>query len=221
MPSYSLSSKVHAARLNGIYVLLDEAADRYFCLNEPQSALLANILSGDGQPEACRFTAALAARQVLIPDPPVPQGRPALSRATSSVYRSTASGPLRPQEWPATWRVLRAARTLQTCSLAKKLAALRGGKARGRRVDPASPEVAGEAAARFTAVCDLFLTRTDACLSRSLLLTLFLIRRRIPADLVIGVKLGPFAAHAWVEYAGCVVNDHLETVQAYTPILRV
>ena len=221
MPSYTLSSHIHAACLNGIYVLLDEEADRYFCLSEPQSALLADILAGGAKPETCRFAASLAVRRILVPGLPAPQRRQPPTQTTSSAYRSTPAGSLRPAEWAAALRVLQTARRLQTSSLAENLTALRRDKARLRLGDFASAEIVGAAAARFTALCDLFLTRTDACLVRSLLLARYLLRRRIPADLTLGVRLGPFAAHAWVECGGSVVNDHLETVQAYTPILSV
>jgi transglutaminase-like putative cysteine protease len=46
------------------------------------------------------------------------------------------------------------------------------------------------------------LPRDPRCLQKSLVLTELLARRSIPATLVIGVRLDPFAAHAWVEHEG-------------------
>ena len=46
------------------------------------------------------------------------------------------------------------------------------------------------------------LPRDPRCLTSSLVLTALLARRGIPATLVIGVRLDPFAAHAWVEHEG-------------------
>ena len=51
------------------------------------------------------------------------------------------------------------------------------------------------------------------CLEQSILLWWFLSRRGFPAELQIGGRRIPtgFEAHAWVEIAGVVINDH-ETV---------
>ena len=51
------------------------------------------------------------------------------------------------------------------------------------------------------------------CLAQSTVLWWFLLRRGLPAELQIGGRQGGagFEAHAWVEIAGTVINDH-ETV---------
>ena len=57
------------------------------------------------------------------------------------------------------------------------------------------------------------------CLARSMVLWWFLRRRRMPAELQIGgrhVNAG-FEAHAWVEIAGTVINDHEAVGQDYAP----
>jgi Transglutaminase-like superfamily len=46
------------------------------------------------------------------------------------------------------------------------------------------------------------LPRDPRCLTTSLVLIALLARRGIPATVVIGVRLDPFAAHAWVEHDG-------------------
>jgi Transglutaminase-like superfamily len=50
------------------------------------------------------------------------------------------------------------------------------------------------------------------CLQRSAATACLLKRFGMPASMVIGVQRLPFKAHAWVEVAGCVVND-----KAYMP----
>jgi hypothetical protein len=40
-------------------------------------------------------------------------------------------------------------------------------------------------------------------------------------DLVIGVRLAPFSFHAWVQFGDIVLNDEVDTVRPYTPILVV
>jgi hypothetical protein len=61
----------------------------------------------------------------------------------------------------------------------------------------------------------------DTCLVHSLAVAHALAEHGIAAELVLGVRLGPFAAHCWVQYQGCVVNDQLDMVRTFTPILVV
>lgn len=59
------------------------------------------------------------------------------------------------------------------------------------------------------------------CLPRSLAIYVLLRRQGVPAMLRIGVKRFPFAAHAWVECLGEVLDDSLDDWQheRYVPIL--
>ncbi len=60
------------------------------------------------------------------------------------------------------------------------------------------------------------------CLKQSLVLCWLLRRSGIPAALRIGVRKesGEFQAHAWVEYAGAVLNDSDEVHQHYAAFDR-
>jgi hypothetical protein len=60
-----------------------------------------------------------------------------------------------------------------------------------------------------------------SCLQDSLALHQWLGRYGAGADLVMGVKLDPFAAHCWLQVGDIVLNDLPETVAAFTPILAV
>jgi hypothetical protein len=66
-----------------------------------------------------------------------------------------------------------------------------------------------------------FYTAYRHCLFDSLVLSVYLTRRRVPCALVIGVSTRPFAAHAWVQIGECAVNDTVEHVLAFAPILAV
>lgn len=61
-----------------------------------------------------------------------------------------------------------------------------------------------------------------SCLSRSLVLWWQLRRRHLSPDLRLGVSLadGTFAAHAWVEHNGCVLNDRADVSARYGPLMR-
>ena len=66
-----------------------------------------------------------------------------------------------------------------------------------------------------------FYTAYRHCLIDSLVLSVYLTRRMVPCTLVIGVSTRPFAAHAWVQIGECVLNDTVEHVLTFTPILAV
>lgn len=64
-------------------------------------------------------------------------------------------------------------------------------------------------------------TESEACLFDSVVLTNFLFRQGVSADLLIGVRIRPFVAHSWVQVQGLALNDLPEYLAAYTPILSV
>lgn len=65
-----------------------------------------------------------------------------------------------------------------------------------------------------------FYARRAWCLQRSLATLILMRLRRWPAQLVIGVQRLPFAAHAWVELGGEVVNDDARVRTLYAVIER-
>ena len=69
--------------------------------------------------------------------------------------------------------------------------------------------------------CALLIQAKDRCLSRSSALVRYLRRRGHDVDLVIGVKMNPFSAHAWVQHGETILNDTLDNVLPYTAILVV
>ena len=76
------------------------------------------------------------------------------------------------------------------------------------------------AVARFCRVRPLVPIRPN-CLYDSIALTRFLHRRGIAATLAIGVKLHPFAAHAWVQDGATVLNDSLGHARDFQPVLFI
>jgi hypothetical protein len=59
------------------------------------------------------------------------------------------------------------------------------------------------------------------CLESSLALAEFLLRRRVHAEMRIGVQRYDFLAHAWVEVSGVVIGDHPKLPQRLPAILTV
>lgn len=61
--------------------------------------------------------------------------------------------------------------------------------------------------------------RQEACLYRSFMLLQFLGDLGRDANWVFGVRTRPFEAHCWVQAGGIVLNDSLDNVGSYAPIL--
>ena len=62
-------------------------------------------------------------------------------------------------------------------------------------------------------------TAKSRCLLDSLVFVRVLRKYDIPATMTIGVTAKPFAAHAWVQVHDCVLDDTVEHVREFTPIL--
>jgi hypothetical protein len=77
--------------------------------------------------------------------------------------------------------------------------------------------------ALISAFCRLrpFYNRRYLCLFDSLALLNFLARYGIFPTWVFGVQSEPFAAHCWVQRNGILLNDTVDRVRVYTPILAV
>jgi transglutaminase superfamily protein len=66
-----------------------------------------------------------------------------------------------------------------------------------------------------------FYSAQDACLRNSLTLVEFLGKYEVYPTCVFGVKMDPFAAHAWVQQGAVVLTDPIEHVKTFTPIMLV
>lgn len=64
-------------------------------------------------------------------------------------------------------------------------------------------------------------TRHDQCLLRSLAMIDCLLANGVRANLVFAVATRPFRAHCWVQHGDLVLNDTLEGIGNYTPILVI
>jgi len=66
-----------------------------------------------------------------------------------------------------------------------------------------------------------FVPQARHCLTDSLAIMRLLAAQRAPAMLVFGAKLDPFAAHCWVQSGTMLLNDHVDTIRRFTPVLTV
>jgi hypothetical protein len=163
-----------------------------------------------------------------------------LERSPEKVWRQPADFP-RPADWIApkltspaihqkTFRLAGVARALWTqrrveARLSKQPLALVLSQLRSvvERKSSSNAEISEEGLNCIGAFEQARLLRTaaDRCLSRSMALAACLAAHGDRTRIVLGVHSPPFAAHCWVQHGDSVLNDSVEEVLRYQPILVV
>lgn len=200
--------EVHLACLGDDAVLLDVPGDGYHCLAD--GAALCRRLAA-GAPVAIDDTVrALVAAGLVGPEPrPAPRAPPGLpTRAAIHEHRPFSLS----RDLPA---ALTAVAHVRAARKGAGLSPYLNWTGRPPRRDAAA---AVEAAQRFWALMP-YLPTEGECLVRSALLMRFLAALGLKADWVFGVRLCPFAAHCWVQVEGVCLNDDVERLAAFTPIM--
>lgn len=198
------------------FVFLDLRHDRYFCLGAEAGAGFARVLQGTGA-GGDEVIDRLVASGVIRPG-----GHHARPKAVSheapsrSLVRSRSPrAPLGTLE--ALSRRLGAEAALRVRGLDACIAAA-GHRVRG--LPYAGADAAAGAAAAF-ARSALLRAKSKRCVSISLAAMRWFAARGSRADLVIGVKLHPFEAHCWVQIGDTLINDEVDAVRPFVPILVV
>lgn len=212
-PHYTASPTLSFCILEGTVIVLDIAADRYFALGPVRAEKVLAGLAGKEELDRLpvngvaltgdRFAGAVyVIRQKLAP--PVrdhmPGSRP---RRTTMILEASR----------AIWLQLASIGRLKIYGFERTL---RWATQRAAAADEAPPGRDAVIAAHRWARSAL--PFKDACLPASLALARGLQRLGASHELVVGVKINPFAAHCWVEADAAVLNDDLETVRQFTPI---
>ncbi|MES1973355.1 MAG: lasso peptide biosynthesis B2 protein [Pseudomonadota bacterium] len=213
---FGLRAGVSYCEVAGQLLFLDVRRDRYFCLSGTSEAAFRRVAQGAEVDAAdAAALASMIGDGLLLPGaspgpcPPVPCARVSLvdqlevSTDTAATLGAVAS-------------LARARAALRLLGLERTLARL--------------PPIIGvprnaeqDANARLVAAAyqqaGLLVTALDRCLPRSIAVAHRCRRIGIPVDLILGVRLQPFAAHCWVQLVDAVVNDRLDKVRNFTPIL--
>lgn len=203
-------------------LFLDVPADRYFCLGESAEREFQLLLKTGGPAAADGAVARMLKTGLLVEADGA--SLPTPSRAPQAPSSSLLDRPL-----PAagTWLRLGVLRGLVVARLAVRLQplervleqlVLRKARTRLRQADQA--DVMQEVAAAFDWTRTMMRSH-DQCLPRSLAAAHRLAALGVEADFIMGVSLNPFAAHSWVQCGPCLVNDRLDAVRHFTPILCI
>lgn len=149
--------------------------------------------------------------------------RLATRRAPPSIAHSASAEPLRMAELSSFLRaVARATFRLRRRDLLYLIRQIEAAKAIGHRAtDTRCGADIEHATRKFERLRVWCYSAQGACLRDSLVLADFLLRRGFTPTFVIGVRSKPFAAHAWVQCGDTVLNDTVENVQRYIPILAI
>lgn len=98
----------------------------------------------------------------------------------------------------------------------------RGRAERGRRHGTSAPQSElHQLIDAFSRLQPFFFAAKDACLLDALALSEFLFGYGVFPSWVFGVQARPFAAHCWLQLDGIVLNDTVDHVKRYTPIMVV
>lgn len=192
--------------LSGTLIFLDISRDRYFCLADASNREAFHELDQAGLSRAHQ-----------------PSRWPRPADWTPPIRSSMAidSGRFRlPDIARAIWIQRRTERRLATTSFAATLTDLRRLMDNVDRRASKSRHTVAQSISAFEHA-RLLRTAADRCLPRSIALALCLASDGKRTNLVIGVKLAPFGAHCWVQSGDEVLNDSVEEVLRYQPILII
>ncbi len=188
---------------DGRLVFLDVRADRYFQLSSDQEIAFRQAL--DHPAEGSRHQ---------------PSTFPvrAAWRSPTHTSQAIARGPFNLADIAAAiWWQRRVERRLVTGSLYQTLLTLRDAQA-SVATGVRCPEKLDRTLRAFQHA-RVLRSAADRCLPRSIALALRLARYGLAAQLVIGVRTNPFGAHSWAQHEDAVLNDSVEEVLRFIPIL--
>ena len=206
---------VFACLADGRLVLLNARADRYLMAPPSVEESLLRLIRGEAdlpgdqtlRDRLC--TDSLVLRRAPGPPPTLCS----LAPPTRSLLDDGWQHPGLPAVGWAAARVFAAIAELRLRGLAPLLDRV------GRRAGRGDDRDRTLATAAAFAGVRLALRPLDRCLPNSAALALAAKPHHGDVRLVLGVRCYPFAAHAWVQLGPVVLNDRLDTVRAYTPIL--
>jgi hypothetical protein len=234
---YHLSQHAHCCAFNDGAVILDMRTGKYLGIDSRHlPTLMANVVdwprtsplrSGDQQPnedESKQLISTLCRRNILTT---MPSFKPSVQLPDPRLSLSGTGGATTRKSVPTMHKLIFVIALLRVLSMRHK-----------RRLEPVVDWVRVHQSTiprrhtsdmghitrllwSFERIRVWFYTARQYCLLDSLVLSVFLSLARQPCSLVIGVTTKPFLAHAWVQVDEAVLNDTVEHVQLFRPLLVV
>lgn len=215
--AHALSPDVHVADVRGDLVFLDARQDEYFCLPKSGADRLRAAIRGLGTdvPETVELLTELRSVGLLV-------SGATTAPAPSYHHPRTANGDVAEEQARPAPRPKEVAKFIAATFLALLTLRYRAPRSWFRRDRASSPCTNVDAARRLANVFQVlrtFVPKSGRCLPSSMMLLAFLRLHNVRAAWVFGVRTHPFEAHCWIECDGIVLNDSLEHVRWFTPIL--
>ncbi len=217
---HHLPPHIRFAFLGGGAVLLDIEADRYLMLRGAEvgvlEALGAGLTTAAIEPALGRLS-----RRRLIGDGPGPSIAPISAPIATSSALELAGPSQRAGALEIARYRLDAALRLRLRGLGQTIAQWRRLKNNLLTAETMVDRRHACAVARGYAAARVQLPWRRLCVPDSLALARYLWQRGIPGQVYFGVRLDPFAAHAWVQHNEMVLSDNVNVVADYTPVFRL
>lgn len=240
MKSYYLSKHCFVCEIGGQAVFLDLKKDRYFSLPSDMTSLLPQLLSGaPGEPGISMPDSASSLH-------PATSDLAALLEAEGLVVSSRQRGRLAwkvefdraedsvgvlPEGWPhlspthfkcLLYAFIRANTMLRVFSLNRIVSRVQRRRLeKWHSTSQTSREDVQLLANIYRLLQPICFSRVDACLKDSLVLIEFLASFGVYPSWIFGIKTMPFAAHCWVQHDRIVLNDSVEHVGNFVPLMVV
>jgi hypothetical protein len=242
MSSYYLSRHTFFCLADNHYVFLDLRKDEYLCLGRSHTDAVKELLNGHhvidnrsadirlhdaSQLNSFAVIQALLNKGLLVENraygkPATPTRVVHTPLASTMDVSDTPRFRIRPTHiWNFFAAAAAASKHLRWGSIENTIRTVEGRKLAHSTVTTAVDKDV------ITGLFEIFQTlrpyypRPYLCLFDSLALLHFLARYQVFPQWVYGVKLEPFAAHCWVQVGDLVVNDIVDNVRDYTPIMCV
>ncbi|WP_395336769.1 lasso peptide biosynthesis B2 protein [Novosphingobium sp. BL-8H] len=222
--AYTLPGGLSFCVVGDRLVFLDLPSDRYFCLSPRREADFRDLI--EGRTPSGSTSNGLQSGNLLI-------GNASANEITRCVV-PTVTGELCGEArnlaaldgMAAIGWILRSRTELRLRGLAATIQHLIDRKASIRKphampaADTAQERKLIRVAGSFARASGIIDTH-GRCLPWSLAIAHRLLSVGITPLLILGVRLTPFAAHAWVQVGGTLINEHRERTDVFTPILVV
>ena len=219
---YALRESLHFCIVGSRVQFLDLRKMRYVALPEPAQTAFLRLVKREVLLEPHdQAIGALLQKGILEPCPSdqVPSPCRLDNPASASVLESPTGRFRLDDVLAASWRFVRAKHRVSRGWTQKAFSAIRD-----RRL---SQPIREDYRARVDAIATAYrwsglLTGVhDLCLPRSIAMAEHCASEGVPAELVIGVRPDPFLAHCWVQHQSLVLNDDIDNVRTFTPILVI
>lgn len=221
---YILCEGVSYCRVLDSYIFLDLRRDRYFCLGTEAACAFGALLSGSETDPVALADLMIDGVLKRTDGSELPRHQTAIVAHGSLLHAGMPTDP-DPGSGPDPGGVAEALSRRLAAELTLGMRGLRGCVAKARRISeralpPPDMAQASSASAAFAA-SSLWRSRMARCVSISLATLGWFAARDCSATMVVGVKLHPFEAHCWVQVGDLLINDEVDKVRPFVPILSV